>query len=86
MLETYPAQEPSITIQHTAASYKGIRVIVEATYQVTPKVKPKTLSKVKTVPAPAAAECVFDGETMTRFEWVSPEKLAAKSEAAASEQ
>lgn len=86
MLETYPTQEPAITIQHTASSYKGIRVIVEATYQVAPKVKQQTLLTVKTIPAPAAVECTFDVETMTGFKWVSPEKMVTKPDPAAAEQ
>ncbi|WP_454824721.1 hypothetical protein [Paraburkholderia xenovorans] len=78
MLETYPTQEPAITIQRRAVSHNGIRVVVEATYQVPAKPQLNTLLTVKTVPAPAAVECVFDGESMSSFKWISPVKMVPK--------
>jgi hypothetical protein len=86
MLETYPTQFPAITLQRTAVSHKGIRVVVEATYQV-PAKPPKldTLLKPKIDREAAAVECIFDGETMTGFKWVSPKKMVPKPDTAETE-
>ncbi|WNC90978.1 hypothetical protein RI103_06400 [Paraburkholderia sp. FT54] len=85
MLETYPTQEPAITVKRTAVSHNGIRVVVEATYEVELKAKPKTLLTTKTYSESAAVECVFDNETMTGFKWVSPKKMEAKADTTAAE-
>jgi hypothetical protein len=85
MFETYPTQAPPITLKRTAISHKGIRVVVEATYEVALKERPKTLLKSKTYSESAAVECLFDNETMMDFKWVSPTKLATKRDATVAE-
>ncbi len=54
----------------TAASTNGASAVVAA--------KPKKVSR------PAAAECLFDGESLVSIDWFSPRELTASEAAAAS--
>jgi hypothetical protein len=73
MVETYPADQPALTYSIPHTSYRGARVVVEATRRVVyPTPVGSTLLKAKTYEAPAAVECTFDDDKLQSFQWLAP--------------
>jgi hypothetical protein len=85
MVATYPSSSPALTYDLPKASTGGAHVVAEATYKETLvylKKKPNDPSDPgvlveSEMTMPAAVECIFDGETMSTFRWLVPEKYAA---------
>jgi hypothetical protein len=78
----YPdAASAPLKITGSGASYHGSRVVVRGEYASDPK--PPATKPVKT---PAAAECTFSDETLTGFQWLSPARLAQKTQPASSDE
>jgi hypothetical protein len=77
MVATYPQSGPALSFERTAVANRGSRVVVEATYRVPNTAPQTTIVKPRTAPAPAAVECVFDGERMTGFQWLAPPKMVS---------
>jgi hypothetical protein len=89
MVATYPSSDAPLSYDFPHISYRGLRVVVEATYSVASRtlVPPKkagapTTVKETKVDTPAAVECTFEGTRLTSFRWLTPEKLAAVYEGA----
>jgi hypothetical protein len=75
----YPdAASAPLKITGSGASYHGSRVVVRGEFPTAPKPP-----AIKIVQTPAAAECTFSEETLTGFQWLTPARLAQKTQPAA---
>jgi len=73
MVETYPADQPTLSYSIPRTSHRGTRVVVEATSKAKyPAPIGNTPLKVRTYDAPAAVECTFDDEKLMTFQWLVP--------------
>jgi hypothetical protein len=70
----YPnAASAPLKITEAKAAYEGARVVVRGETTAAPKPPAK-----KKVVGNAAAECTFDGDSLSGFQWLSPPDLAAR--------
>jgi hypothetical protein len=74
----YPdAASAPLKITEARAAYEGSRVVVRGETTAAPKPPAK-----KKVVGSAAAECTFDGDSLSGFKWLSPPNLVAQPAAA----
>lgn len=84
MAATYPATSPKLSYEFPRAGTGGVHAVAEATYKekiISLKPNPNDSTDPgqvieQDVSMPAAVECTFDGNTMTTFRWLVPEKFA----------
>jgi hypothetical protein len=76
----YPnAASAPLRITDSSVAHQGSRVVVRGETTTAPK-PPAT----KKIIGNAAAECTFDGDSLSGFQWLSPPALAARPAAAVS--